>query len=292
MAAIAACGHQRCPLSVGSKRKEVEGHHAFRRPGNFGGLLDPQACQPHPVGRCRWAVEGSRCKCLTRHRDVRDVHRPDLVRPGDLHPAQQVRGRSCGRVPPSSCTGGDSVAPLCRLAHAERSFGRRRVQGRPPACEDADAADGDRGVASFISPSCSIGSPTACCRGGCRSPGRRPSACKRWRMPWPATASPRSSARTRARSSRRRAHRGAHQRSTNTLSRQAPLPSMLIAIPACCASWMAMYLTLRHHRSELRRHHQRTEADCGTGPNESGHRRLLSLTLPDRRRGGFSTICR
>jgi hypothetical protein len=27
----------------------------------------------------------------TRHRDVSDVHRPHLVRPRDLHPAQQVR---------------------------------------------------------------------------------------------------------------------------------------------------------------------------------------------------------
>src|SRR6266700_3202625 len=27
----------------------------------------------------------------TRHRDVGDVHRPHLVRPRDLHPAQQIR---------------------------------------------------------------------------------------------------------------------------------------------------------------------------------------------------------
>src|SRR5208282_5566160 len=38
--------------------------------------------------------------------------------------------------------------PLRRLANAERPAGCRWVQDRPPACENADAADGDRGALS------------------------------------------------------------------------------------------------------------------------------------------------
>jgi hypothetical protein len=42
------------------------------------------------------ATRGRSCRCFrsgeaTRHRDVGDVHRPHLVRPRDLHPAQQIR---------------------------------------------------------------------------------------------------------------------------------------------------------------------------------------------------------
>ena len=38
-----------------------------------------------------------------------------------------------------------SGVPLRRLADVARPAGCRGVQDRPPSCEDADAADGDRG---------------------------------------------------------------------------------------------------------------------------------------------------
>ena len=52
-----------------------------------------------------------------RHRDVGDVHGPDLVRPCDRHAAQQIADRSCGRAPASSCADGDR-APLHLAARA------------------------------------------------------------------------------------------------------------------------------------------------------------------------------
>ena len=138
-----------------------------------------------------------------------------------------------------------SGVPIRRFADVARPAGCRGVQDRPSACEDADAADGDRSalspsahdqaragpqdlsrtccaasrsrgrtrcgrwtsptsrwrVASSIWPSCSTGSAVACCRGGCRSPWKRRSASRRWRMPWLVTASRTSSTPTRARSS-------------------------------------------------------------------------------------------
>jgi hypothetical protein len=48
---------------------------------------------------------------------------------------------------------------------------------------------------------CSIGRAAGFCRGGCQSRWKRPSASRRWRMPWPVTASRRYSTLTRARSS-------------------------------------------------------------------------------------------
>ena len=41
-----------------------------------------------------------------------------------------------------------SGVPLCRKSDVERPAGGRGVQDRPPSCEDADAADGDRGAVS------------------------------------------------------------------------------------------------------------------------------------------------
>jgi len=43
--------------------------------------------------------------------------------------------------------------------------------------------------------------PAGFCRGGCRSPRKRPSESRRWRMPWLVTANRRYSTPTRARSS-------------------------------------------------------------------------------------------
>src|SRR4051794_30771351 len=48
---------------------------------------------------------------------------------------------------------------------------------------------------------CWTGQHVVFCRGGCRSPWKQPSASRRWRMPWPVTASRRFSTPTRARSS-------------------------------------------------------------------------------------------
>ena len=56
-------------------------------------------------------------------------------------------------------------------------------------------------AASSIWPLCSTGSAVACCRGAYRSPWRRRSASRRWRMLWLVTASRTSSIPTRVRSS-------------------------------------------------------------------------------------------
>ena len=61
-----------------------------------------------------------------------------------------VAASGIGERPGGDATSGPaaSAVPLCRLAHATRPAGRRGVQDRPPARENADEADGDRGALS------------------------------------------------------------------------------------------------------------------------------------------------
>ena len=55
-------------------------------------------------------------------------------------------------LPPTSRSCGASISytgvPIRRLADVERPAGCRGEQDRPPACDDADEADGDRGALS------------------------------------------------------------------------------------------------------------------------------------------------
>src|SRR6478672_8761007 len=75
--------------------------------------------------------------------------------------------------------------------------------------------------ASCISPQCWTGRPAGCCHGDCRSRWRQRSASRRWRMPWPVTASRRSSIPIRGRS---------------LLARHSPACSPTTALPS---AWTA-----------------------------------------------------
>jgi hypothetical protein len=105
-----------------------------------------------------------------RHRDVRDVHRPDLVRPGDLHPAQQVRVDLVAGLGPSWCVDGDRAPLSPSAASAFSHAGGRSCTPRQPAGLSAFASRRrETPGASTAGPRAAISCALACGRGGWHS---------------------------------------------------------------------------------------------------------------------------
>src|SRR5258708_35842193 len=145
------------PLAVHADRDGVVGEHAGERcAGELRTLvcvedfwlavllqgvvqrLDAECC----FHRDRYAPRQNPAACPVEHdgevdvaachRDVRDVHRPNLVRARDLLAAQQIRIESCAPVPVWSCADADTALLSPSAASASSRDGGRSGSPRQP----------------------------------------------------------------------------------------------------------------------------------------------------------------
>src|SRR5437867_2215806 len=78
---------------------------------------------------------------ITRQAEILKISRGSVYKSATSGIVSRSRDHAASR---SAAPG----VPLRRFAYVARPAGFAGVQGRPPPCEDADAADGDRGALS------------------------------------------------------------------------------------------------------------------------------------------------
>ena len=97
----------------------------------------------HPPGQNPAAEpvdHGRQIDEAARHRDVGDVHRPDLVGPHDRQLAQQIRDRSCAPAPASRCSADDRSPRSPSASSAWPHAGGRSRRPRPQQIAQHPAA--------------------------------------------------------------------------------------------------------------------------------------------------------